>query len=153
MGWKRIITSDDTGETSRSYSAYLQTKHWKAMKEKVYEEYGGICGVCGELVPKEFSNVHHRTYKRIGNEKMSDLILLCKSCHGKLHKRKNKWKYERQQFGIVIDRCRRELSEEEKTELMNHIENKYGITIEEGLTRKVKEKPKDKKKKKKKRKE
>ena len=42
------------------------------------------CCVCGNLNDLE---VHHKTYKRLGREKLSDLVLLCKYCHKELHRR------------------------------------------------------------------
>ena len=43
---------------------------------------GGRCVVCyaqGDL------QVHHRTYERIGYERLSDLTTLCADCHGMFH--------------------------------------------------------------------
>lgn len=143
--WKKFIICNDTEEVVESYTDYLQTKHWKAMREKVYEEYNGICGVCGEIVPRALSNIHHRTYKRVGNEDMSDLILLCKSCHAKAHKRKDKLKDGKRNFGYIMGRCRTELSHDEKEELMEYIKRKYGITFDKGITKQTKKKKKKRK--------
>lgn len=45
------------------------------------------CAVCG----KESSNVqlHHISYKHLGNERPSDLVVLCAECHEKVHENKD----------------------------------------------------------------
>lgn len=30
-------------------------------------------------------NVHHKTYERLGEEQLNDLIVLCQDCHAKFH--------------------------------------------------------------------
>gem|GEM_PF-4331542 len=34
-------------------------------------------------------NLHHKTYERIGNEKIRDLVCLCQQCHHKLHEKED----------------------------------------------------------------
>jgi 5-methylcytosine-specific restriction endonuclease McrA len=41
------------------------------------------CRVCGS---KESLDVHHRTYRYRGEERMEDLITLCRPCHELFHK-------------------------------------------------------------------
>lgn len=64
---------------------YCNSKHWKNLKEKVYRHYRGMCQRCGEYLPFEEMVVHHRLYKRLGCEKMKDMVLYCKSCHSFVH--------------------------------------------------------------------
>ena len=70
------------------YRDYLKTDHWEEMRKKALAESKLRCRICnssGEL------HTHHRSYKDIGHEQLSDLICLCKNCHeifhreGKLH--------------------------------------------------------------------
>lgn len=71
----------------KSYKEYLTSEYWVKQKEKFYDlqEKPYHCGVCGDF-PKTF-NVHHRTYKRIGQENLvRDLVLLCRKCHKKVHR-------------------------------------------------------------------
>jgi hypothetical protein len=80
----RKIICEDTGEEFIKYSAYMQSKHW-ALKKKAFRAcklYKGCCAVCGK---KSNLHIHHRTYKRIGNEYLKDLVALCEMCHFKLH--------------------------------------------------------------------
>lgn len=64
------------------YQAYLETDHWKALREKTLDRDGRACRLCGST---EDLNVHHRTYERIGCELPMDVITLCRGCHAKFH--------------------------------------------------------------------
>jgi hypothetical protein len=68
-----------------TYNQYLQSDHWKNVKYR-YWKSGLIkcCGVCGA---KENLDLHHKSYKRIGNERLSDLIPLCRTHHYELHEK------------------------------------------------------------------
>lgn len=64
------------------YQEYLDSEGWKAKRDMVRQYWDNRCALCnaeGEL------HVHHRTYERRGNERLTDLILLCKDCHSKFH--------------------------------------------------------------------
>ena len=58
--------------------------HWKDVRQRFWHSklHKKSCYVCGST---EYLQVHHKSYKRIGKEKLSDLILLCDGCHGKTH--------------------------------------------------------------------
>lgn len=64
------------------YHIYLQSEEWKQKRNTVIEKAGHKCQVCNSA--KELQ-VHHRTYERIFKEDLSDLIVLCSSCHKKFH--------------------------------------------------------------------
>ena len=76
--------------TNEEYKKYLNSSHWKDVKQR-YKASKLIqkCYVCGS---KEKIHIHHKSYTRIGNEKLNDLIPLCETCHAKVHKylRENK---------------------------------------------------------------
>lgn len=61
-----------------NYAMYLQSEEWQRKKRIVTEFWGGRCCLCNST---ESLQVHHRTYQRLGQELMSDLILLCDRCH------------------------------------------------------------------------
>lgn len=69
-------------ETGGSYDAYLKSDHWQHMRALAREFYGDRCVLCGAT---RRLDVHHRTYERKGRERLSDLILLCRKCHGRFH--------------------------------------------------------------------
>lgn len=65
------------------YSDYLQTPEWAAKRKKALRFAGFRCQLCNS---NENLNVHHRTYKRRGYERLSDLTVLCEDCHATFHK-------------------------------------------------------------------
>lgn len=72
-----------------NYSKYLSGDHWKKIKEK-HCPPGSRCKVClsGRSV-----HLHHLNYENIGSEKEGDFVLLCRSCHYKVHfSRKGNWR-------------------------------------------------------------
>jgi hypothetical protein len=69
------------------YSEYLRTPHWKAFKKR-YRGSGRPrrCTICGE--PRY--ELHHITYERIGDERLSDVVALCRAHHQRAHAREKK---------------------------------------------------------------
>ena len=64
-------------EARERYRRYLQSDAWKAKRKAVLQAAGFRCRRCGAPA----TEVHHETYKRIYNERMSDLTALCSNCH------------------------------------------------------------------------
>lgn len=67
-----------------SYFQYLRSEHWKIIKRRFYKRlnFKNQCEACKS---RRKLNVHHKTYERIGMERLSDLCLLCRSCHKRVH--------------------------------------------------------------------
>lgn len=67
------------------YLEYLRSPEWRARADAALERADHRCMVCG--ADRWFSrlNVHHNTYERLGNERESDLIVLCEHCHDIFH--------------------------------------------------------------------
>jgi 5-methylcytosine-specific restriction endonuclease McrA len=63
------------------YNRYLESNQWKEKAKKVRRRDKYKCRVCG----KPGWVVHHLTYKRVGKERLSDLITLCEHCHKDIH--------------------------------------------------------------------
>ena len=67
-----------------TYNQYLKSSHWYKLKirfrNSAYSK--GCCYICGN---KNNLNIHHKTYRRIGNEKLNDLLELCQKCHEEVH--------------------------------------------------------------------
>lgn len=57
---------------------YLQSEHWRELRNAVVEERGGRCERCGSTARLV---VHHKTYDRVGHEHPRDLEVLCRDCH------------------------------------------------------------------------
>ncbi len=69
-----------------NYQKYLRSEEWKMRREQRLKIDNYTCQMCGT---KEKLVVHHKTYARIFNEDMDDLITLCDPCHKKVHNRDN----------------------------------------------------------------
>lgn len=78
----RQIKCKRTSEVVTSYKDYLKTEHWKLTKKSFLVTVKHNCMKCGI---KEKLEVHHITYKDLGNEKNNQLSLLCRSCHQNTH--------------------------------------------------------------------
>jgi 5-methylcytosine-specific restriction endonuclease McrA len=64
------------------YKEYLQTKHWKIVRENALSYWDNKCALC---FSEDNLNVHHRTYLSLGGERDNDVIVLCKVCHERHH--------------------------------------------------------------------
>lgn len=65
-----------------SYNDYLKSEHWKDLRARYFKsKLPRTCKIC------ESSRVelHHRSYKRLGHERLDDLIPLCRTHHQALH--------------------------------------------------------------------
>ena len=65
-----------------AYENYMACIEWKFLRRRAYERAGNMCELCGELA---FA-VHHIKYPRHYTEdNLKNLIVVCESCHNKLH--------------------------------------------------------------------
>ena len=71
------------------YSKYLESAHWHKVRDIRLKIDKHTCQMCGAI---EHLQVHHISYKTIGNEKMRDLITLCEDCHKAIHDKNGKSK-------------------------------------------------------------
>ncbi len=73
-------------ERKAEYTAYLQSPRWKLLREQRRALDGNQCVVCGRpLIDGARFECHHITYKRLGDEWLSDLATLCPECHEMAH--------------------------------------------------------------------
>ena len=74
------------------YQKYLKTAAWRRRRARKLRQQPRCkfhrLGDCGGGL-----DVHHRTYERLGREKMSDLEVMCRKHHDLWHELKdvNKW--------------------------------------------------------------
>ena len=66
-----------------TYAAYLHSAHWKKTRHEALQRAGYKCQACS--TKEEILDVHHNCYDRLGSEEPQDLIVLCRTCHGKVH--------------------------------------------------------------------
>lgn len=112
----------DTGEKVTG-DKYLHTKHWRGMREKAYEYYKGVCQRCGGDISLDSAEIHHRIYKRMGEENVSDLILYCKHCHHCLHKNRKGVHEANKGLHTLIP----QLTASEKEEAYNILVSHFGL--------------------------
>lgn len=65
----------------QGYSDYLRSPHWKAIKAQYRQSELPQDCICGDPDVQ----LHHMTYARIGNERLTDLTPLCARCHSLIH--------------------------------------------------------------------
>ena len=103
----------------RTYNEYLKSEHWKQFKEKVFRskmmKNGFSCWMCTNNNTR--LNVHHKTYKNLGKEKIGDIMLICEKCHKFIH---------------IIDR---KLDLYQRTKIVNRIAGKKCYSYKLGITR------------------
>lgn len=69
---------------SEKFKTYLESQEWKEKRLQVFAERWEKCEKCGST---NSLHIHHGTYTRIFQEKLSDLFVLCGYCHTDLHKK------------------------------------------------------------------
>lgn len=67
----------------KNHSEYLKSDNWDELRKQVLKRDNYMCTICGASDCK--LDVHHKTYKRHENERLSDLTTLCATCHLKFH--------------------------------------------------------------------
>jgi len=61
------------------YMVYIKSAKWAAKRELYFKTNGKYCRACAKI--DGVIQLHHMTYDRLGNERLSDLVALCPSCH------------------------------------------------------------------------
>jgi 5-methylcytosine-specific restriction endonuclease McrA len=63
---------------NEEYEKYLKSDHWQKKRLQILDFWDHRCCICNS---SENLEVHHRTYERVGNELITDCIVLCDKCH------------------------------------------------------------------------
>jgi 5-methylcytosine-specific restriction endonuclease McrA len=66
------------------YRIYLQSPEWRTLAREARRCADHRCQLCNSAFAL---NVHHRTYARLFCERLSDLVVLCATCHTRFHDR------------------------------------------------------------------
>ncbi len=77
-----VIARNAEALSKLPYPEYLQTDHWKRIRAWALRQAGYRCQICHT---KKTLHTHHRTYERLGSERLSDLTVLCRACHERHH--------------------------------------------------------------------
>lgn len=78
-----------------AYDRYIKSERWKLMRRSRIQMTNDAhppllegfvrCNHCERFVWSGGIDVHHRTYERLGFERLSDLAVLCRGCHAIEH--------------------------------------------------------------------
>jgi hypothetical protein len=71
-------------ETNPEYMRYLQSPRWRNLARAVRIRAKGKCEICWRWDGEECA---HLTYERVFNERMTDVLWVCKRCHRQLDSR------------------------------------------------------------------
>lgn len=83
---------------SDEYADHIASSRWRATRKRFLATCNGKCEGCGSTAGL---HVHHATYRRFGDERVSDLRLVCQKCHAAIHQlhdqrgRRDLWKATR----------------------------------------------------------
>lgn len=115
------------------YEEYIHSEEWQLIRIKAFEKYGRKCCHCGS---EEKLHVHHNTYVHFKNENLSELRILCETCHMALHERINNISAKRKVKKTLakINKQNRKKKKKEKQKIKkehNPNVNKFGVLKEE----------------------
>lgn len=83
---QKIIKCKDTNEICKGYEKYLRSKHWLSLRKQLIHK-NTVCEICNKKVAP--LQLHHKTYRNLGNESVKDFLILCEDCHKFVHKQKD----------------------------------------------------------------
>lgn len=69
-----------------NYNEYIKSNEWDKKRRERLSHDGYTCQQCGAT--GQPLDVHHLTYDRLGDERISDLVSLCRPCHKAEHSTK-----------------------------------------------------------------
>lgn len=79
------MTRRKMSQKQKDHRAYLRSAEWKKTKERYFKsKLIQVCYVCEKATGK--LDLHHRTYERWGNERLTDLTPVHRTCHKKIHR-------------------------------------------------------------------
>lgn len=76
----------ESSEWWRAYQDHQASPEWQMIRMKVLKRAGFVCEGC---LSRPATQVHHKTYERVGREMAFDLVAVCDVCHETLHGAKN----------------------------------------------------------------
>src|SRR4051812_49177503 len=77
--------SDDDGDRSRRYREGPRCEVYWEQGRRIRERIPNLHGI-GDRCRHRATQVHHKTYERLGHERMEDLAACCRSCHRAIEK-------------------------------------------------------------------
>ncbi len=82
--------------TKEQYKMYLRSSHWEEIKNNYYKSksFKNRCYCCGKH--SRIYHLHHKTYKRLGYELLTDVAAVCSKCNTMINQIVNVRKLKRQ---------------------------------------------------------
>jgi 5-methylcytosine-specific restriction endonuclease McrA len=65
-----------------AYNIHMRSPRWAELRSLVMERCGGLCEGCRK---RKAVQVHHLTYRDMGNEFLWQLVGICLECHNRFH--------------------------------------------------------------------
>ena len=69
----------------RPYAERRTTDEWRVLRDLMLARAKYRCQLCRRSGRNVQLNVHHNTYENYGQERLDDLIVLCRPCHARHH--------------------------------------------------------------------
>lgn len=63
------------------HRAYINSDEWRDIAQQAKARVGWRCQVCNRHKNQVVLDAHHRTYERLGWERLDDITVLCRDCH------------------------------------------------------------------------
>jgi hypothetical protein len=73
---------------TEKYTTHLKSEAWSRFRRSIISERGQKCEACGN--EGTGLQLHHLTYERLGDERPSDVQLLCWMCHRKADEKRER---------------------------------------------------------------
>lgn len=71
-------------ESDVHYSTYIKSPEWAKVRRRYWSsKLPKCCYICGSF--KRPMQLHHRTYKNLGRERLTDLVPVHAKCHRLIH--------------------------------------------------------------------
>lgn len=109
MGNRIIPIGDEvgaiTGHRNIPYQDYLSSLEWKKKRQLVLDRFGRKCGLCSSSFTL---HAHHRSYDRLRDELIRDLVCLCHYCHRRFHGDDRGTHRDHGDLGLRCGLCNRE---------------------------------------------
>lgn len=103
-----VIKSAELHEEAHgiNYQEYIKSAEWQAKSDAAKERCNYRCQLCSVSGLISTLHTHHNTYERLGNERDTDLVVLCHDCHKRFHegpiKPGNSPKIPKEKFSLIL---------------------------------------------------